>query len=273
MRTPRDFSHSLKCLVFNSRTPNFIVDFPKYDFKIEKGKFSAKAPELKKAIVEHSWDRKIKDMDYMFHDQKAAKDNSEKILYQVYRVGQAWGGALKKREKFGLEWDITILMNGKVGDEYFKTKGHFHNPLNGIPPAEAYQVLEGEGKLLMQDQKNNVFICDVKEGETMFIEGNYAHGLMNTGGKPLVVVGCVPVEAGHAYGPIEDLGGFARLVTEKGIIPNPNYKQSAQGALKTGKLSKSTPSLVPLYDKSPEELRKMLVEWKKYPGAYKKQFG
>ena len=54
----------------------------------------------------------------------------------------------------GLYFGITYLHPGKVGNEYFMTKGHFHA---NIDRAEFYWGLEGEGMLILMDQLRRVW--------------------------------------------------------------------------------------------------------------------
>ena len=55
----------------------------------------------------------------------------------------------------GLYFGITYLHPGKVGNEYFMTKGHFHA---NIDRAEFYWGLEGEGMLILMDQLRRAYI-------------------------------------------------------------------------------------------------------------------
>ena len=61
----------------------------------------------------------------------------------------------------GLYFGITYLHPGKVGNEYFMTKGHFHA---NIDRAEFYWGLEGEGMLILMDQSRRVWAERVYTG-------------------------------------------------------------------------------------------------------------
>ena len=61
------------------------------------------------------------------------------LLYEVYE--------LQRPHVAGeLLHGISIVHPGKVGDEYFMTKGHFHTVLE---TAEVYHCLKGEGYMVM----------------------------------------------------------------------------------------------------------------------------
>ena len=78
----------------------------------------------------------------------------------------------------GLYFGITYLHPGKVGNEYFMTKGHFHA---NIDRAEFYWGLEGEGMLILMDQSRRVWAERVFPGSLHYIPGGVAHRMANTG--------------------------------------------------------------------------------------------
>ena len=84
----------------------------------------------------------------------------------------------------GLYFGITYLHPGKVGDEYFMTKGHFHA---NIDRAEFYWGLEGEGMLILMDQSRRVWAERVFPGSLHYIPGGVAHRMANTDGKPQLI--------------------------------------------------------------------------------------
>ena len=77
----------------------------------------------------------------------------------------------------GLYFGITYLHPGKVGNEYFMTKGHFHA---NIDRAEFYWGLEGEGMLILMDQSRRVWAERVFPGSLHYIPGGVAHRMANT---------------------------------------------------------------------------------------------
>ena len=82
--------------------------------------------------------RRLSDMRGQFVDQ-AAYDamlvEEDVILYEVYEIErpQVAGEILQ---------GLSVIRPGKVGAEYFMTKGHFHSVLE---TAEVYYGLAGEG--------------------------------------------------------------------------------------------------------------------------------
>lgn len=68
----------------------------------------------------------------------------------------------------GLYFGITYLHPGKVGNEYFMTKGHFHA---NIDRAEFCWGLEGEGMLILMDQLRRVWAERVFPGSPTLYTG------------------------------------------------------------------------------------------------------
>jgi glucose-6-phosphate isomerase len=138
------------------------------------------------------------------------------VLYRVYPV-KASG------EANGLLVGTSIIEPGTVGNEYFMTKGHFHQ-LEEAP--EVYFTLSGEGMLLNETADGTTVTQKMEKGSIHYIPGKWAHRTINTGNTPLVFFAVWPANAGHNYGAIEEKG-FATLVVkgENGpeLMDNPKY--------------------------------------------------
>ncbi len=108
----------------------------------------------------------------------------------------------------GLYFGITNLYGGLVGDEYFMTKGHFHA---NVDTAEFYWGIEGEGILILMDEKGHVRGERMFPGSLHYIPGRVAHRVANVSDTILSFGACWPSNAGHDYGSIEKSGFTARL--------------------------------------------------------------
>ena len=108
----------------------------------------------------------------------------------------------------GLYFGITYLHPGKVGNEYFMTKGHFHAQ---VDRSEFYWGLEGEGMLILMDQNRRVWAERVFPGSLHYIPGGVAHRMANTGNSMFSFAACWPSDAGHNYQEITSHGFAARL--------------------------------------------------------------
>jgi glucose-6-phosphate isomerase len=164
--------------------------------------------------------RRLSDMKTMYRDQAAMAQMlkaSDPILYEVYEVHVP-------PEAGHLNHCCSIIYPGKVGDEYFMTKGHFH-AVEGT--AEIYVGLQGQGMLLMQTRDGQVAHIAFRPGVMAYIPPYWAHRMVNTGAERFIFLGVYPGNAGHNYGTIEQTG-FTRLVVERDgapvVIPNPQAR-------------------------------------------------
>ena len=153
--------------------------------------------------------RKIKDLTGVFRD-KTAFDlmDPEKLAYTV----QSWL-PVPDGTPGGLFFGVSTIMPGKVGSEYFMTKGHFHEKSDC---AEFYWGVKGCGMLVLMDRERNTWAEEVHTGSLHYIGGEIAHRLVNTGDENLVVGACWPSDAGHDYAEIAMNGFSARLLEVEG---------------------------------------------------------
>lgn len=147
------------------------------------------------------------DLKGIFQDEQAfqlMKDNE--IIYEVRSHYYE-----KEGKEGGLFFGVTYINPGKIGKEFFMTKGHFHSKKDR---AEYYWGIEGEGILLMMDENSTVWAEKIFPGSLHYIKGGIAHRVANTGNKILSFAACWPSDAGHSYEPIVKKGFSVRLIEE-----------------------------------------------------------
>ena len=179
------------------------------DFDLVTGLSKAAAPS----------ERRLSKMKDMFHDTDAAAqilEIEDPILYRWFELGAP--------ERAGdLAFGVTILNPGKVGDEYYMTKGHFHTMLE---TAEVYYTLSGEGYMIMEDPEGDTQEQPLSKGQVVYVPRRYAHRMVNTGEQPLITLFVFAADAGHDYGSIETKG-YHKIVVEKdgkpAIVDNPKW--------------------------------------------------
>lgn len=118
-----------------------------------------------------------------------------------------------------LVYGLTVLYPGRVGDEYFMTRGHYHFQRL---TAEVYVPLRGEGYLLLQDEAGHARAEALLPGSVMYVPPGWAHRSVNTGDGPLVFLYVYPADAGHDYETISRVGFRIRvLATDAGpqVVP------------------------------------------------------
>lgn len=165
-------------------------------------------------------ERRLSAMKGQFLDTEAyeamlAEDDA--LLYEVYEI--------KRPEVAGeLLNGLSIVHPGKVGDEYFMTKGHFHSVLE---TSEVYYCLKGEGVMVMETPEGEWAVEPLRPNSVLYVPPRWAHRSVNTSlTEDLVTFFVYPGHAGHDYGTIETQG-FRKLVVERNgvptIIDNPRW--------------------------------------------------
>ena len=155
--------------------------------------------------------RRLSDVVNIFQDKKAAKEIALKenpIIYKVYNVQIP-------EESGHLQHCISIVYPGKIGSEYYMTKGHFHKTKD---TSEIYLTLKGRGKLVMQTPDQRSKVVEMKEGSISYIPPYWAHRTVNIGDEPLIFFGVYRGDAGHNYGIIEKRGMGIIIVEEEGKL-------------------------------------------------------
>lgn len=122
-----------------------------------------------------------------------------------------------------LGFGTTILYPGKIGSEYYMTKGHYHRKADR---AEIYYGLSGEGELLLQTRDGETTVQDISPGVVAYIPAYHAHRTINAGNENFVFLSVYPADAGNDYESVAQMG-FASLLVERdgklAVIPSPRY--------------------------------------------------
>jgi glucose-6-phosphate isomerase len=181
--------------------------------------FSISVPDETLSEYDNHIVRRLSAMVGQYQDAQAftAMLSQDPVLYEVYEI--------KRPESEGeLMNGISIVHPGKVGEEYFMTKGHFHTVLD---TAEVYYCLKGEGMMVMETPEGEWSIEELHPGCVLYVPPRWAHRSVNTGQLVnLVTFFIYPGNSGHDYGTIEQQG-FRKLVVERDgrvqVIDNPRW--------------------------------------------------
>jgi glucose-6-phosphate isomerase, archaeal len=118
-------------------------------------------------------------------------------------------------EEYGhLMYCVSKLLPGRVGDEYFMTKGHYHSVLQ---TGEIYLCLRGEGFMVMKTKDGDFTAEPMRRGGMVYVPPYWAHRSVNTGSEPLISFCVYNAEAGHNYGDIETEGFVKRVLRVDGV--------------------------------------------------------
>lgn len=163
--------------------------------------------------------RRLSSMQGQYQDQEAyaaqlAREDA--VIYEVYEVSRP--------EVVGeLRSGLSIVHPGKIGNEYFMTKGHFHAVLE---TGEIYHCLKGEGMIVMETPEGDWAVERLYPGCVLYVPPRWAHRSVNTGVEDLVTFFVYPSHAGHDYLTIEKFG-FRKIVIDQDgqpcIVDNPRW--------------------------------------------------
>jgi glucose-6-phosphate isomerase len=184
-------------------------------------RFTIPTPSAVPSRIDNHIERRLSAMKGQFCDTQAYEAMLAKedlLLYEVYEI--------KRPEQAGeLLMGISVVHPGKVGREFFMTKGHYHTILE---TAETYYVLKGEGFMVMETPEGECAVEPLSPGQVLYVPPRWAHRSVCTSRREdLVTFFVYPGNAGHDYGTIEQKG-FHKLVIEGPdgieITDNPRWK-------------------------------------------------
>jgi len=162
--------------------------------------------------------RRLSDMQGQYADSDTYESflkAGDPVLYEVYEV--------RRPEVTGeMIQGLSIVHPGKVGDEYYMTKGHFHVVLD---TAETYYCLQGSGMMVMETPEGDWAVEELRPQRVLYVPPRWAHRSVNIHpDEKLVTFFVYPADAGHDYGTIEKLG-FRKLVVDNNglaqVVDNP----------------------------------------------------
>ena len=164
--------------------------------------------------------RKLKDLDSFFADTQATEtilnSGQDPIIYEVYEC-------LQPQEVGHLNFGTTILYPGKIGDEFYMTKGHFHAKETS---SEVYLGLAGKGLILLQSRTGNSECLEMSKGDVIYVPPGWGHRTVNVGAEKLVFYFMYQADAGHDYESVQKQG-FSKLVVERRgmveVVDNPRF--------------------------------------------------
>jgi glucose-6-phosphate isomerase len=135
--------------------------------------------------------RRVSDLQDYYQDKTAVGDllaAGDPEIYQFWSVEYAGGGA-------GLSYGVTTIQPGKVGREFYMTKGHYH----AGPGDEIYLALSGHGSVLLRNQSGQVKTYVLKPGKMVYIDEGWGHRTVNDGTEPLMFVSIWAPGIEHDY--------------------------------------------------------------------------
>jgi len=139
-------------------------------------------------------ERRLSDLKNVFLDgaaYQAACASGNPLVYTVETIEPGAGDG-------DLHFGLGVLYPGRIGREYFMTKGHLHSWREA---AEIYIGLSGTGVMLLEDEATGESrMLSLGAGSVVYVPGHTGHRTINVGNVPLSYIGVYPARAGHDYG-------------------------------------------------------------------------
>lgn len=158
------------------------------------------------------------DMAGFWHDKTAPAITGENpLIYEVYAQNAP-------KTEGDLSFGLTLLRAGKIGGEYYMTKGHYHT-LRAT--AEVYYCTAGTGGLLVENEEGDCRFLPCAPGQAVYVPAGYAHRMVNTGSQVLACLYAFRADAGHDYDSIAQKGFGLVVVEEDG---RPALKKNSKTA-------------------------------------------
>jgi glucose-6-phosphate isomerase len=125
-----------------------------------------------------------------------------------------------------LIFGTSVMKPGRVGDEFFVTRGHQHQLADR---AEIYHCVRGQGVMLLESPAGEVEALVMSPSVVAYVPPHWIHRSVNTGADTLITVFCYAADAGQDYDIIERSGGMRSRVVSDGkagwkLVDNPGWK-------------------------------------------------
>lgn len=148
----------------------------------------------------------------------AVEQGGDAIIYKVSDVRPA---AVHGDLIFG----TTFMEPGRIGNEFFMTRGHIHAKANR---PETYYGESGQGLMLLESPEGATRVLEVLPRQMIYVPPFWIHRSVNIGVVPLVLSFCYPSDSGQDYSIIERSGGMASRIVVDGSgwkeVPNSSYR-------------------------------------------------
>jgi glucose-6-phosphate isomerase len=128
---------------------------------------------------------------------------------------------------------VTRMAPGRVGDEFFMTRGHIHANPNR---PEMYYGEAGHGLMLLESPQGEARIVEIEPRTLCYVPPYWIHRSVNVGSDDLVMTFAYPADSGQDYDIIARAGGMRVRIVEDGsggwtAIDNDGYRPRSSEAV------------------------------------------
>eukprot|EP01037_Dinobryon_pediforme_P015305 gene15305-15447_t len=152
----------------------------------------------------------LKDLSGVYEDQAAydalLAELGDEIVYEVtdYKPSANPGDMII---------GVTRMKPGKVGNEYFLTRGHIHARPNR---PEMYYGEKGHGLMLLESPAGEIRTVEIGPRTMCYVPPFWIHRSVNTGVGELVMTFAYPADSGQDYDIIAKAGGMRQRIVDDG---------------------------------------------------------
>ncbi len=175
------------------------------------------------------YEKHLSDLAGIYGDETAFRALLESGDRMVYAVEDLKPSAEAGDMIFG----VTRMAPGKVGSEYFVTRGHIHAVANR---PEIYYGESGQGLMLLETPEGETRIVAIEPRAVCYVPPYWIHRSVNVGTDPLVMTFAYPADSGQNYDVIAQSGGMRHRVVDDGrggwrTVDNPGYRPRSAEAI------------------------------------------
>lgn len=158
------------------------------------------------------YEKRLNDLEGLYADDGAfralAEDVGNPVVYAVedFRPGDHAGDLI---------YGVTRMSAGRIGREYYFTRGHIHAKANR---PEIYYGQQGRGLMQLESPGGETRIIEIGPQTICYVPPYWIHRSVNVGDEDLIMVFAYPSDSGQDYGIIETSNGMRHRVmaTEDG---------------------------------------------------------
>lgn len=152
------------------------------------------------------YEKRLSDLTGLYADEAAFNEllhsTLDPVVYDVedFKPGTQTGD---------LNYGVTRMNPGRVGNEFFLTRGHIHAKADR---PEIYYGQSGHGLMQLESPEGETRIVEVKPQTICYVPPFWIHRSVNVGTEDLVMVFVYPSDSGQDYGIIEASNGMRHRV-------------------------------------------------------------
>ena len=169
------------------------------------------------------YEKRLDDLHGLYADAEAFEallaSMRDPIVYAVedYKPGTHAGDLI---------YGVTRMVPGRVGREFFLTRGHIH--VKADRP-EIYYGQKGRGLMQLESPQGETRIVEINPQTICYVPPYWIHRSINIGDEDLVMVFAYPSDSGQDYGIIEASNGMRHRVMSDGnggweLVENEAYR-------------------------------------------------